>query len=327
MDPLLIAVLLLVLAAEFVNGWTDAPNAIATVVSTGVLSPRIAVPIAVVLNAVGATAGTAVATTIGKGIIAASAVTLPTIAAAMVSIIAWGMFAAHKGLPVSKSHALIAGLAGAAIAGGGFSALLFDGWRLILIGLVGSVFFGFFGAFVLGKIIVATAGNTSPTRSKRTFDVLQIVSASFMAFNHGLNDGQKFIGVFTLVLVIGGVIPSFAIPLWVILLCAGTMGVGTSLGGWRIIRTVGKKMAHIKSWQGFAAETAASSTIFAASHLGIPLSTTHTITTAIAGASSSRRFSEVKWGVFSKVFQAWVFTFPICGALAFTAASLVQALF
>lgn len=324
MELLLLAVLFLVLAAEFVNGWTDAPNAVATVISTGVASPKIAVPAAVVLNALGTTAGTAVAATIGKGIVETSAVSLASIAAAMISVILWGIFAAYRGIPVSKSHALIAGISGAAIAGGGFGALMWSGWKLVFIGMLGSIAFGFLGAYVIGKIIIFCAERASPTRAKRLFDGLQLLSASFMAFNHGLNDGQKFIGVFVLVLMLGGVLEAFEIPLWVILLCAVTMGLGTSLGGWKIIRTVGKKMVHIKSWQGFAAETAASTTIFIASAFGVPLSTTHTITSSIAGASSSRRIQDVRWGVLGHIIQAWVFTFPICGALAWGAATLAN---
>jgi len=243
----------------------------------------------------------------------------------MLSVIAWGVFAAHKGIPVSKSHALIAGISGAAIAGGGFAALMWSGWQLVFIGMAGSLALGFGGAYVIGKIIILLAGNASPVKAKKLFDGLQIMSAGFMAFNHGLNDGQKFIGVFVLVLMLGGILDTFQIPLWVILLCAATMGLGTSLGGWKIIRTVGKKMVHIKSWQGFAAETAASTTIFGASMFGIPLSTTHTITSAIAGASSSRRVGDVRWGVLGGIVQAWFITFPVCGALAWGAASIANA--
>ncbi len=321
MMEIFIIVLFLVLAAEFINGWTDAPNAIATVVSTGVMPPQLAVPMAVILNTVGAMAGTAVAATIGKGIVATSAVTVPAIGAAMVSIIAWGGFAAWRGIPVSKSHALIAGIAGAGIAGGGFEALLLGGWKLVAIGLVASIGIGFIASYLISKMIIVFAGRASPSRAKIVFDRLQIVSAGFMAFNHGMNDGQKFIGVFTLVLVLNGTVEGFNIPWWVILLCAGTMGIGTAMGGWRIISTVGKKLTTIKSWQGFAAETSASCTIFGASLLGIPLSTTHTITSAIAGAGSSRRRGDVRWGVMVRILYAWVLTFPCCGLIAFAAAT------
>jgi len=227
----LVIALFAVLAAEFVNGWTDAPNAIATVVSTGVMTPRQAVLMAVVLNTVGAMAGTAVATTVGKGIVEPSALTLPSITATMVSIIAWGALAARLGIPVSKSHALLAGLAGAALAGGGWPALQWSGWQKVGVGLACSLGLGFGGAFLLGRLLVALAAKAPPANAKRTFDRLQMLSAAFMAFNHGLNDGQKFMGVFALTLLAGGAIPEFHISWWVIVVCALTMGIGTSFGG------------------------------------------------------------------------------------------------
>lgn len=327
MLELLVFVLLLVLTAEFVNGWTDAPNAIATVVSTNTLPPRFAVPMAVILNAAGAMAGTAVAATIGKGIVATEAINLASIAAAMVSIIAWGGFAAWRGIPISKSHALIAGLAGAGLAGGGFEALLFEGWVKVGIGIASSIGAGFILSFLFGRGIIAFAGRASPARAHFVFNLLHIGGAASMAFAHGMNDGQKFIGIFALVLVLGGASASFYIPFWVILLCAATMGLGTALGGWRIVATVGKKMVSLQSWQGCSATMMASATIIAASHYGVPLSTTHTITAAIAGASSSRRISDVRWQVLGRIMQAWIITFPCCGALAFVAALATNYLF
>lgn len=309
-----------VLAAEFINGWTDAPNAIATVVSTNVMTPRQAVVMAVVLNTAGAAAGTAVATTVGKGIVAPSALTLPAITATMVSIIGWGIMAARFGIPVSKSHALLAGLAGAALAGGGWQALQWDGWTKVGVGLVASLAFGSMASFLLGRLIIATASNAHPTRAKRAFDRMQMLSAAFMAFNHGLNDGQKFMGVFTLTLLAGGAIPEFHIPWWVIGVCALTMGIGTSFGGWRIIQTVGSKMTRLTSWQGFAATMAASSTIYVASSYGVPLSTTHTITSAVVGVAASKRRSDVRWGVLKRIVLAWLATFPACALLAYFAA-------
>ncbi len=316
--------LLAVLMAEFVNGWTDAPNAIATVVSTGVMTPRQAIAMAVVMNTVGAMAGTAVAATVGKGIVAPSALTIPAITATMVSIIGWGSMAAHFGIPVSKSHALLAGLAGAGLAGGGWEALQWSGWEKVIIGLVSSLLVGFGGAFVLGRLITALAAKSPPTRAKRNFDRAQMASAAFMAFNHGLNDGQKFMGVFTMTLLAGGAIKEFHIPLWVIIICASTMGIGTSFGGWRIIQTVGAKMTRLTSWQGFAATMAASSTIFVASHYGVPLSTTHTITSAVVGVGASKRVSDVRWGVLRRIMFAWVATFPACAVIAYVAAHMAN---
>ncbi len=318
--------LLAVLAAEFVNGWTDAPNAIATVVSTGVMTARQAIVMAVVMNTVGAMAGTAVAATVGKGIIAPSALTVPAITATMVSIIGWGSLAARLGIPVSKSHALLAGLAGAGFAGGGLDALQWSGWEKVLVGLVSSLAVGFGGAFLLGRLITALFSKAAPTRAKRNFDRAQMASAAFMAFNHGLNDGQKFMGVFTMTLLAGGAISEFHIQWWVILVCALTMGIGTSFGGWRIIQTVGSKMTRLSSWQGFAATMAASSTIFVASHYGVPLSTTHTITSSVVGVSASKRASDVRWGVLRRIMLAWVATFPACATIAFIAATIANRL-
>jgi PiT family inorganic phosphate transporter len=323
----LVVALATVLVAEFVNGWTDAPNVIATVVSTGALAPRVAIIMAVVFNVLGAMGGTAVAATVGKGIVAPAAMTLPAIIATMLSIIAWGSFAAAAGIPVSKSHALLAGLAGAGLAGGGWEALQWTGWLKVGYGLVCSLGLGFGGALLIGKLVIALSAGARPTPAKRSYDRLQLLSAAFMAYNHGLNDGQKFMGVFALTMLAGGATDVFDIPLWVILVCALTMGVGTSFGGWRIIKTVGMKMARITSWQGFAAQTSASLTIFGASHFGIPLSTTHTITTAIVGSSAALRVSDVRWGVLRRIVLAWAVTFPFCALMAFGAALAANWLF
>ncbi len=320
----LLIALFAVLAAEFVNGWTDAPNAIATVISTGVMTPRQAVIMAVIMNTIGAMAGTAVAATVGKGIVAPSSLTLASITATMISIIIWGSLAARFGIPVSKSHALLAGLAGAAFAGGGLDALQSAGWQKVGVGMVASLAFGFGGAFLLGRLITKFAAQAPPTRAKRTFDRLQMLSAGFMAFNHGLNDGQKFMGVFALTLLAGGAIPTFQIDWWVIVICALTMGIGTSFGGWKIIQTVGSKMTRLTTWQGFAATMAASTTISVASAYGIPLSTTHTITSAVVGVSASRRTSDVRWGVLKKIILAWFATFPACAVIAYVAATIAN---
>jgi PiT family inorganic phosphate transporter len=324
MTVALVVALATVLAAEFINGWTDAPNVIATVVSTGVLSPRLAVVMAVVFNMLGAMAGTAVAATVGKGIVDPSVMTLPAITAAMLSIIVWGTIAAHFGIPVSKSHALLAGLAGAGLAGGGWAALQWEGWQKVGAGLLASLGLGYSGALVLGRLIILLTGGTRPTQARLAFNRLQLASAAFMAFNHGLNDGQKFMGVFALTMLAGGAAAVFEIPFWIMFVCALTMGVGTSFGGWRIIQTVGMKMARITSWQGFAAQTSAAFTIFGASHFGVPLSTTHTITSAIVGASASVRNYDVRWGVLRRIMLAWCITFPFCALLAYLTAVLAN---
>lgn len=289
-------VLLLVLGAEFVNGWTDAPNAIAMVVSTRSLSPRLAVLMAAVLNLAGVLSGTAVAKTIGTGIIDPSAVDLTTIAGAMVAIILWSSLAARWGIPTSETHALVAGLAGAGMATAGPEVLLWAGWKKVLLGILFSSTLGAAGGFALIVLIHYVFRKASPGRVREPFRYLQILSSAFMAFSHGSNDGQKFMGTFTLALLLGGVLPTFSIPLWVILLCASVMALGTLVGGWRIIQTLGMGVTKLRTHQGFAAEMAAASTIELASRFGIPLSTTHTISTAIVGVGIVGGARAVQWG-------------------------------
>jgi PiT family inorganic phosphate transporter len=323
LSPLLLAVLGLVLAAEFVNGWTDAPNAIATVVSTRVLSPPRALLLAAALNVLGTMSGTAVAATIGKGIVRPEVINVYTVGAAMVGIVCWSTLAWYYGLPTSESHALISGLTGAALATAGPEALLWSGWQKVLLGLAFSTFLGFAGGLALMTAIYRLWARASPAAVRRLFGKLQVLSAAFMAFSHGSNDGQKFIGAFTLVLLLGGAIPEFHVHLWVVLLCATVMGLGTAVGGWRIMKTMGLKLTKLEPVHGFAAETAAALTIELASRLGIPLSTTHTISTTIMGVGATRRFSAVRWGVSRNIIVAWVLTFPVCGAIAWAVAKLV----
>lgn len=315
----LLCVLALVLMAELVNGWTDAPNAIATVVSTRTLPVRTAIILATCLNIVGAFTGTAVAATIGEGIVKTEALDLLTLSAALVSIISWGVFAWRFGLPTSKSHALIAGLTGAGLAVGGPSALIWSGWLKVLLGLFFSVFLGAAGGWFVAKVIQFFFKDSSPGLCRKNFARLQILSASCMALSHGSNDGQKFIGVFSLALLLGGVSESFHVPFWVIVICAVVMGIGTSIGGLRIIKTMGYKMLKLETYQGFSAEMSAASTIIFASSLGVPLSTTHTIGTAIMGVGMARRAKSVRWQTVLRIIYAWLLTFPICGAVSFIA--------
>jgi PiT family inorganic phosphate transporter len=316
----LVLALVLILMAEFVNGWTDAPNAIATVVSTKVLKPQHALAMAAVLNTAGAFSGTAVAFTIGTDIVAPDIINLTTVGAAMVGIVIWSVVAWYYGLPTSESHALVSGLAGAGLATAGPSVLLAEGWTKVLYGILFSTLLGFGSGLLLMVAIYWLFGRQTPGLVRKLFGRMQIVSAGLMAFSHGSNDGQKFIGAFTLALVLGGVLPEFHVPFWVILLCAVTMGIGTAIGGWRIIRTMGLRMTKLEPVHGFAAETGAGMTILLASHFGIPLSTTHTINTAIIGVGSSRRLSAVRWGVVGSIVTAWILTFPICGAIAYLVA-------
>jgi PiT family inorganic phosphate transporter len=324
LSPGLLIVILLILGAEFVNGWTDAPNAIATVVSTRSLSPYQAVGMAAVLNLLGVFSGTAVASTIGKGIIDPKVVDLTTIGGAMVGIILWSSVAARWGIPTSESHALVAGLAGAGLATAGPEVLLWAGWKKVLWGLFFSSVLGLFAGRVIIAVVQELFRNAVPGRVRGLFRGLQIISSAFMAFSHGSNDGQKFMGTFTLALVLAGVLPSFQIPVWVIFTCAGTMALGTLTGGWRIMQTMGMRITKLQTHQGFAAEMAAASTIELASRLGIPLSTTHTITSAIVGVGTARGVRAVRWGVTVELITAWVLTFPICAIISWSSVKLIR---
>jgi PiT family inorganic phosphate transporter len=310
--------LALVLAAEFVNGWTDAPNAIATVVSTRVLTPSQAVVMAAVLNIVGAiVTGTAVAATIGQDIVSPEVIGLPVVAAAMLTIIIWSTVAWRFGIPTSESHELIAGLTGAGLAAAGPSALLWEGWQKVLIGLGFSTLLGFSISVVLMFSLYWMLRRVHPATVTKYFSKLQIISSAFMAFSHGSNDGQKFMGVFALVMVLGGISSQFSVTIWMMLLCGAVMGVGTATGGWRIIRTMGFRLTRLEPVHGFAAETSAGLSILLASSLGVPLSTTHTINIAIMGVGATKRFSAVRWGVAGNIVAAWILTFPVCGALGY----------
>jgi PiT family inorganic phosphate transporter len=311
-------VLVLVLGAEFTNGLTDAANAIATVVGTRVLSPMKAVAMAAVLNMVGVlVTGTAVATTIGKGIVDSSVINLEVLAGAMLTIVVWTLAAWRFGIPTSETHELLAGLAGAGLAWAGPSVLLAEGWIKVLVGLAMSTVVGFGFAWVLMIAIYWLFRRASRTYANRLFGHLQIVSAGFMAFSHGSNDGQKFMGVFALALMLGGVPNTFEIPIWIVLLCGSVMAIGTALGGWRIIKTMGTGITKLEPVNGFAAEIAASASILLSSHFGVPLSTTHTIGTAIMGVGATRGLGNVNWNVIRQVVKTRILTFPACLILGF----------
>ena len=321
-------VLLLTLAAEFTNGLTDAPNAIATVVSTRVLPPATAVVMAAVLNIAGVlVTGTAVAATIGTGIISPEVISIYTVGAAVLTVVVWSTVTWRFGIPTSETHELVAGLAGAGLAAAGPSVLLWEGWRKVLIGLGVSTVVGFAGGFLVMVIIHWSVRNLRRSTGNKLFGRLQILSAALMAFSHGSNDGQKFMGAFTLALVLAGVLPQFQVPIWVVLLCGVTMGVGTAFGGWRIIRTMGFRITRLAPVNGFAAETTAGLSILASSSLGIPLSTTHIINTAIMGVGSTQRLSAVRWDVSRQIVLTWLITFPICAALGYAFSWLVKVVF
>ncbi len=310
--------LALILGAEFTNGLTDAANAIATVVGTRVLSPMKAVAMAAVLNLVGVlVTGTAVATTIGKGIVDPSVITIEVLAGAMLTVVVWTLAAWKFGIPTSETHELLAGLAGAGLAWAGPSVLLAEGWIKVLVGLAMSTVVGFGLAYVLMIAIYWIFRRAPRTNANRTFGRLQIISAGFMAFSHGSNDGQKFMGIFALALMLGGAASSFEIPLWIVLVCGGVMALGTATGGWRIIKTMGTGITKLEPVNGFAAEIAASAAILMSSHFGVPLSTTHTIGTAIMGVGATRGLSNVNWSVTRQIVNTWILTFPACLILGF----------
>jgi PiT family inorganic phosphate transporter len=316
---LLILVLVLAVAFDYVNGFHDTANAIATSVSTRALRPSHAILMSATANFLGALTGTAVATTIAKGI-----ATIPggddgqiVVCAALIGAIAWNLLTWRLGIPSSSSHALIGGLIGAAIAAVGVSSLNLQGiYDKVLFPLVASPILGVLIGFALMVILLNVFRRAHPKRINDRFRRLQLVSAAFMAFSHGSNDAQKTMGIVTLALVAAGIIPEPVVPLWVILLAATAMSLGTAAGGWRIIRTMGQKVVKLDPVHGFAAETTAATIILGASHFGMPVSTTHVISSAIIGVGASDRFSAVRWGVAGNIVTAWVLTIPASAAVA-----------
>ncbi len=310
LSGILLLTVVLALLFDFSNGWHDCANAVATVVSTRVLSPLTAVLMAGVLNIAGAFFSTAVAKMIGGGIVFPDAITNTVVAGAMGGAILWNFLTLMLGLPTSSSHALIGGLVGSAVAHGGWMVVQFNGLRKVLEAMILSPLLGFGIGFLLMVMVSWIFFRVHRGVATKVFSRLQIVSASFMAFSHGSNDAQKVMGVITLALVTSGHLTSTEVPTWVIVACALAMGLGTMVGGWRIIRTLGIKMVKLEPVHGFAAETAAASVLLFTAHFGLPVSTTHTITSAILGVGSTKRLSAVRWGVTSKIFSAWVFTLP-----------------
>ena len=312
----LIVIVALALAFDFINGFHDTANAIATSVATKVLTPAQAIAMAAILNIVGALAGTHVAKTVSKDIVSQEYATLELVGAALVSAIIWNLFTWWKGLPSSSSHALIFSLVGAGVAAGGWNVIIPKGVNKTLTGLITSPALGFIVPIILMFLLSwLFLRYMKPRAVTRNFRVLQIFSAAFMAFSHGGNDAQKTMGIimFALSAYYGTQIDE--VYLWVILSAAAAMGAGTAVGGWRIIKTMGFKVVDLKPVDGFVAETSAALIIEGASRLGIPVSTTHTISTAIMGVGTTKGFKKVKWQVAGKIVQAWIFTIPTCIAL------------
>jgi len=318
--PILIGLIALALVFDYINGMHDSANAIATVVSTRVLSPRNALIMSAALNFGGAFASTAVAKTIGKGIVDPHIVTNGIVAAALLSAIFWNLLTWWYGIPSSSSHALIGGIIGAAISHHGFGALNGEGVWKIIKSLLISPLAGFAGGVIIMILLMWIFHKSPAGKVNRWFKHLQLVSASFMAFSHGSNDAQKSMGIITMALVGAGFLhPSgkdFVVPTWVIFLCASAMALGTAAGGWRIIKTMGVKMIRLQPVHGFAAETAASAVILTATHFGAPVSTTHVISSAIMGVGSAKRASAVRWEIAGQMAVAWVLTIPCTALLA-----------
>jgi PiT family inorganic phosphate transporter len=310
---------------DYINGFHDAANSIATVVSTRVLSPGKAVIWAAFFNFVAAfTFGTAVASTVGSGMIHIELVTFAVVLGGLTGAIVWDLITWYYGLPTSSSHALIGGYAGAAVAKAGFAAIIPAGWTKTLMFIVLSPFIGL--AFGLGLMtaIFWLFRWMPPSRVDRWFRRLQLVSAAFFSLNHGANDAQKTMGIIAGVLFAAGYIRSFYIPFWVILIAHAAISLGTLAGGWRIIHTMGSKITKLQPVGGFAAETGAAFALLIATRYGVPVSTTHAITGAIVGVGATRRLSAVRWGVAGQIVWAWVLTIPAAFTIAAAAYSLLR---
>jgi PiT family inorganic phosphate transporter len=338
-------VVLAAIIFEYSNGFHDAANAIATVVSTRVLTPRKAIAMAAFFNLTGALLGGAVASTIGKGLVDTNVVTMSTVLCAVIAAFAWNIATWWFGLPSSSSHALIGGLCGAALAAarGNWSVIKWNAgvWPKVIVPMVTSPFAGFIFGGLLMVLLFVTLHRFTPHFVHSLFGKLQIFSAAWMAHSHGTNDAQKTMGIITLALFTGTKAgsfdhlpgwldflktPVFALPVWVTILCAATMAVGTAAGGWRIIRTLGHSMVKLQPVHGFAAETSAAVIIQAASYYGIPLSTTHVISTSIMGVGAVKRFSGMKWRVVERIIWAWLFTLPASGLIGYVLARAAAAL-
>jgi PiT family inorganic phosphate transporter len=320
----LIVVVVLAVAFDFINGFHDTANAVATVISTRVMRPRVAIAMAAVLNFTGALAGTEVAKTVGSGIVGPS-VPLRAIAAALVAAIAWNLITWYRGIPSSSSHALVGSLLGAGAASLGVHTIRWGVlWGKVALPLLASPVAGFLIALWLMRLLARLFESMPKARAGHLFRVTQLLSAAFMAFSHGGNDAQKTMGIITLALVSGGLLASFHVPVWVIALSAGAMAAGTFAGGQRIIRTMGSRLVHLEPVHGFAAETSAAAVIQVASRLGFPLSTTHVISASILGVGASRRLKAVRWAVASTMVNAWLLTIPVTAVFGYLVALLAD---
>jgi PiT family inorganic phosphate transporter len=314
-----VALIGIALVFDYINGFHDAANSIATVVSTRVLSPGQAVIWAAFFNFVAAfTFGTAVAKTMGKGMIELSAVTFGVIFGGLMGAIIWDLITWYFGLPTSSSHALIGGYAGAAVANAGWNVIIVSGWTKTLLYIVLAPLIGMTLALLITVATMWIFRRAAPRRVDRIFRKLQLVSAALYSLGHGGNDAQKTMGIIAGVLVTAGYMKTFDIPVWVVLAAHAAIALGTLSGGWRIIHTMGSKITRLQPVGGFAAETAGAMALFLATWLGIPVSTTHTITGAIVGVGATRRLSAVRWGIAGRIVWAWVLTIPMSALIGAT---------
>ncbi len=320
---MLLAVVVLAVVFDYINGFHDTANAIATSVATRALRPSHALLMAAFFNFFGAFAGTAVAKTIGAGLVDETSMTQAIVAAALIGAIAWNLITWRLGLPSSSSHALIGGLLGATAIAVGGGAFKWDGiLDKVIVPLVASPIVGFIGAFALMVVLLWAFHSRSREAMATGFRRLQIFSAGYLAFAHGSNDAQKTMGIITLALFSAGVIPNTDVPVWVIVVAASAISLGTATGGWRIMRTIGFRVVKLEPVHGFAAQTTSATVLLATAHLGMPISTTHVISAAIMGVGASKGVRAVRWGVARRILVAWILTLPasaIIGGLAWVA--------
>lgn len=314
---MLVLVIVAALAFDYINGFHDTANAIATCVSTRALSVKSAIFMAAFLNFAGAMVSTKVASTIGKGIVDANNVTQLVVLAGILGAIIWNLITWYYGMPSSSSHAIIGGIMGAVIAHSGAATLHWKGLQKIVMALVLSPIIGVAIGFVFMVLVMRLFRDNNPGPLNKNFRKLQVASAAFMAFSHGTADAQKSMGVITMALLSYGLIPAFEVPTWVKVSCAVAMGLGTAAGGWRIIKTIGKDFVKLQPVHGFCVETAAAGVILGASSIGMPVSTTHVITSTILGVGVSKRLTAVNWNVAKRIVWAWVLTIPAAALVAF----------
>ena len=327
MIGLAIGAIIAALVFDFLNGFHDAANSIATVVGTRVLRPLHAVAMAAVANFAGPFLfGVAVATTIGKGIIDPNFVTLNIIIGALAGAIIWDIVTWLLGLPTSSSHALIGGIIGAGIVGAGTQAIIFGGMQKVVTGIIVSPVVGLVVAFLLATLLITIFAKKRPSSVNSGFGRLQLISSAYFSLTHGANDGQKTMGVIALILLTQGVITKFEVPYYVIIMAALAISLGTFFGGWRIVKTMAVKITQLKPYQGFAAETGGATVLAVLAWLGIPASTTHAISGAIMGAGAVKRVSAVRWGVGRRIVWAWIITIPASAAVAAIVTLIIRAL-